>query len=39
MDSIALINTSEARIYLGSVGYITRHLSFGADLSKLWKLI
>ena len=31
MDSIALINTSEARIYLGSVGYITRHLSFGAD--------
>lgn len=31
MDSIALINTSEARIHLGSIGFITRHLSFGAD--------
>lgn len=31
MYRIALINTSEARIHLGSIGFITRHLSFGAD--------
>lgn len=31
MDSIALINTSEARLHLSSIGFITRHLSFGAD--------
>ena len=31
MDSIALINTSEARIHLRSIGFITRHLSLGPD--------
>ena len=31
MDSIALINTSEARLHLSSIGFITRHLSFGAN--------
>ena len=31
MDSIALINTSEARLHLSSIGFITGHLSFGPD--------
>ena len=31
MDRIALINTSEARLHLISIDFITRHLSFGAD--------